>query len=55
MFHVREICKLKVRFIHLRAAYFTYYTPNIFKISYLAIIKNFNINKEAVKVLISNI
>ena len=36
MFHVREICSLKVRFIHLRAAYFTYFIINTLKISYLA-------------------
>ena len=35
MFHVREICSLKVRFIHLRAAYFIYFILNILKISYL--------------------
>jgi hypothetical protein len=35
MFHDREICTLKVRLIHLRAAYFTYFILNTLKISYL--------------------
>lgn len=35
MVHDREICSLKVRYIHLRAAYFIYFILNILKISYL--------------------
>jgi hypothetical protein len=54
MFHVREICTLKVRLIHLRLLFYIIYV-NHSKSNDLPLIENFNIKNEAIKVLIVTI